>query len=73
MFPFCSIGIYFSSALVRLCFLSDLLLHVSEKCNTTTAEAVIEDFARCSCMHTSIFFSDTIMLLLLLEYVFVMT
>jgi len=59
MFPFCSIGIYFSSALVRLCFLSDMLLHVSKKCNTSTAEAVIEDFARYFCMHTFVLFSDT--------------
>jgi len=60
MFPFCSLGIYFSFALVRLCFLSDPLLHVSEKCNTSTAKVVIEDFTRYSCMHTFVLFSDTI-------------
>jgi len=32
---------------------SDLLLHVSDKCNTSTTEAVTEDFARYSYMHTS--------------------
>jgi len=53
MFPRCSVGIYFSYALVRLCYLSDPLLHVSDKCNTSTAEAVIEDYVRYSCMHTS--------------------
>jgi len=52
-FPVCSIGIYFSSALVRLCYLSDPLPHVSDKCNTSTTEAVIEDYVRYSCMHTS--------------------
>jgi hypothetical protein len=30
-FPDCSLGIYFSFALVRLCLLSDPLLHVSDK------------------------------------------
>jgi len=35
--------------------ISYLLLRVSEKCNTSTTEAVIEDFARYSCMHTSVF------------------
>jgi len=52
-FPVCSLGIYFSSALVRLCYLSDPLLHVSDKCNTSTAEAVIGDYVRYSCMHIS--------------------
>ena len=32
--------------------LSYPLLHVSDKCNTSTVEAVIEDYVRYSCMHT---------------------
>jgi len=52
-FPIYSIEIYFSSAIVRLCYWSYPLLHVSDKCNTSTAEAVIEDYVRYSCMHTS--------------------
>jgi len=52
-FPVCNLGIYFSSTLVRLCYLFDPLLHVSDKCNTSTADAVIEDYVRYSCMHTS--------------------
>jgi hypothetical protein len=51
--PVCSLGIYFSFALGRLCYLSDPLLHVFDKCNTSTAEAVIEEYVRYSCMHTS--------------------
>jgi len=54
IFPVCSLRIYFSSALVRLCCLPDPLLHVSDKCNTSTAEAVIEDYVRYSCMHISV-------------------
>jgi len=29
------------------------LMHVSGNCNTSTAEAMIEDYVRYSCMHTS--------------------
>jgi len=51
--------------------LSYPLLHVSDICNTSF---VTEDCVRYSSMHTSKkFFSDTVLLLLLLEYVFVMT
>jgi len=48
-FPVCSLGIYFSYALMRLCNLSDPLLHVSDNCNTSTTEAEIEDYV----MHIS--------------------
>jgi len=51
-FPVCSLGIYFSSTLVRLCHFSDPLLHVSDICNTSLVEAITEDFMRYSLMHT---------------------
>jgi len=55
MFPFYSIGIYFSSALVRLCTYHIRCCMSLKSVIPLTAEAVIEDLARYSCMHTSIF------------------
>jgi len=72
-FPICSIWISFSFALVRLCKKTYPLLHVFHICNASLVEAMTEDFDVFFYAHFWNFLSDTVKLLLLLEYVFVLT